>query len=334
MELAIIGCDIWLTRSLPLPRLASPASTSAVETDHPHVVFIKVRTRCGVRLPSYVTNARRCQRIPAGRSGARRATCRCHRAAQARCRRRAAEIARSVSRRSCFSRSVCRLSYSFLPLASAISTLARPSLKYSASGTIVWPDLLGLATPACRSRPGAAAACACAAPRGWSRCPGCTPGCGRCAATPRPRRSGRSRRPARRGPGAATSPRCRSARDRTRRCRGCGSRAAPSCSARSACDPVSFSLAIVRPFSHYDAAPRGHSIPSRPAARRPLAAGDREVRGDALAVDAAAGGGAVVADGQLGDRAVRAACWASAPSPCRRSGSRRRRPGRGPGGRR
>jgi hypothetical protein len=31
--LAIIGCDIWLTRSLPLPRLASPVSTSAVETD-------------------------------------------------------------------------------------------------------------------------------------------------------------------------------------------------------------------------------------------------------------------------------------------------------------
>lgn len=52
---------------------------------------------------------------------------------------RAAEIARLVSLVSCFSRRVWRLSYSFLPLASAISTLTRPSLKYSASGTIVWP---------------------------------------------------------------------------------------------------------------------------------------------------------------------------------------------------
>jgi hypothetical protein len=32
LESAIIGCDIWFTRSLPLPRHASPASTSAVET--------------------------------------------------------------------------------------------------------------------------------------------------------------------------------------------------------------------------------------------------------------------------------------------------------------
>src|SRR5690606_37258155 len=48
-------------------------------------------------------------------------------------------MARCASRLSCFSRSACRLSYSFLPRASAISTFARPSRKYSASGTIVCP---------------------------------------------------------------------------------------------------------------------------------------------------------------------------------------------------
>jgi hypothetical protein len=44
-----------------------------------------------------------------------------------RCRR--VDIARSASRRSCRSRSACRLSYSRLPFATAISTLALPSLK-------------------------------------------------------------------------------------------------------------------------------------------------------------------------------------------------------------
>ena len=38
-------------------------------------------------------------------------------------------MARSASRLSCFSRSACRLSYSRLPLATASSTFARPSLK-------------------------------------------------------------------------------------------------------------------------------------------------------------------------------------------------------------
>ena len=46
----------------------------------------------------------------------------------------------------------CRLSYSFLPLATAISTLARPSLKYSASGTMVWPALAGRPGRSCRAR--------------------------------------------------------------------------------------------------------------------------------------------------------------------------------------
>lgn len=46
MELAIIVFGIWFTRSLPLSRHASPASTAAVETDHPHVVF-SMRTPCG-----------------------------------------------------------------------------------------------------------------------------------------------------------------------------------------------------------------------------------------------------------------------------------------------
>ncbi len=54
-----------------------------------------------------------------------------------RCLRFAAAIARSVSRRSWCSRRVWRLSYSFLPRASAISAFARPSLKYRARGTIV-----------------------------------------------------------------------------------------------------------------------------------------------------------------------------------------------------
>ncbi len=46
-------------------------------------------------------------------------------------------IARSASRRSCRSRSACRLSYSRLPLATASSTFALPSLKYRDSGTRV-----------------------------------------------------------------------------------------------------------------------------------------------------------------------------------------------------
>ena len=46
-------------------------------------------------------------------------------------------IARSASRRSCRSRSACRLSYSRLPLATASSTFALPSLKYRDSGTSV-----------------------------------------------------------------------------------------------------------------------------------------------------------------------------------------------------
>jgi glycine betaine/proline transport system permease protein len=52
LELAIIGCDIWLTRSLPLPRHASSASVSAVETDHPHVHFSK-RTPLALLLIGY-----------------------------------------------------------------------------------------------------------------------------------------------------------------------------------------------------------------------------------------------------------------------------------------
>ena len=39
----------------------------------------------------------------------------------------------------CRSARACRLSHDFLPLASAISTLARPSTKYIASGTTVRP---------------------------------------------------------------------------------------------------------------------------------------------------------------------------------------------------
>src|SRR5690606_18372511 len=46
-------------------------------------------------------------------------------------------IARWASRLSCCSRSAWRLSYSFLPRARARSTLARPRMKYSSSGTTV-----------------------------------------------------------------------------------------------------------------------------------------------------------------------------------------------------
>src|SRR6476469_7520933 len=49
-------------------------------------------------------------------------------------------MTRWASRLSCCSRSVWRLSYSFLPRATPISTFARPSTKYSCSGTIVNPD--------------------------------------------------------------------------------------------------------------------------------------------------------------------------------------------------
>ena len=93
-------------------------------------------------------------------------------------------IAAWASRVSCCSRSAWRLSYSFLPRASAISTLARPSTKYRrerARSCGPWP---GSRAPAPRSRGGAAAACACGAGRGWSRCPRCTRGCARPRARP------------------------------------------------------------------------------------------------------------------------------------------------------
>ena len=48
-------------------------------------------------------------------------------------------MARRASRLSCSSRRAWRLSNSFLPRASAISALTRPSLKYRLSGTIVYP---------------------------------------------------------------------------------------------------------------------------------------------------------------------------------------------------
>ena len=81
---------------------------------------------------------------------------------------------------------------------------------------------------------GASAACGRGAARGWSRCPGCTPGCARRAGTPRRRRSRRTRRPGSRDRPAATSPRCRRAPGPPRRCRRCGSRSAPCGSARRA----------------------------------------------------------------------------------------------------
>src|SRR5690606_26609636 len=52
LELAIIFFGLWFTRSWPLPRHASPASTAAVETDHPHVVFSRPRPEEGPHAPA------------------------------------------------------------------------------------------------------------------------------------------------------------------------------------------------------------------------------------------------------------------------------------------
>ena len=84
----------------------------------------------GVRYPSYVTNARRCHRIPAASPY------------WPRCLRFAAAIARSDSRRSCFSRSVCRLSYSFVPRASAHLLLDRA--KEPQRSVSIWAALVEL----------------------------------------------------------------------------------------------------------------------------------------------------------------------------------------------
>ena len=103
------------------PRPASPRSTTTVETDQPHVQLSR-RSLTGAS-SAYPSNPAGCDGIPpSGQLSSSRW-----------------RMARWASRMSCCSRSVCRLSYSFLPRASAISTLARPSRKYSESGTMVWP---------------------------------------------------------------------------------------------------------------------------------------------------------------------------------------------------
>ena len=146
----------------------------------------------------------------------------------------------------CRSASACRLSQDFLPLASAISTLARPSLKYSdsghdreallvdpaldlvdlgaveqqlalAAGGVVGPGALGVLRDVHAVQPGLVALDV------------DEPVDERGAPLPQRLHLG-----ARRGPG------------RPRRCPRCGSRAAPSCSARSSLRPCSFGI---RPFS-------------------------------------------------------------------------------------
>ena len=101
----LLFCDIWFTRSLPHSSARFPCFDIRSRNRSSPCSFLKVRGRIGirpVRCPSYGKNAVGCQRIPGagraadGASGPLAAA--------------AADMARSDSRRSCFSRSVCRLS--------------------------------------------------------------------------------------------------------------------------------------------------------------------------------------------------------------------------------
>jgi hypothetical protein len=97
------------------PRPASPDWPYNVETDHPREGA--ATSHCAV-VNELSLEVQRSVGPTDSRAGLGQA-----------CRLRWADMARCASIRSCLSRSVWRLSCSFLPLASAISTLARPSTK-------------------------------------------------------------------------------------------------------------------------------------------------------------------------------------------------------------
>ena len=259
VELAFVFLPCyWLTRSSRLPRPASPASTSNVETVHPLVA----RTTHGYGGRPALARAcpaaekRTCavlkQRPTSGRRGCLQDS-RC-RAARATCLRSANRVAgRGRPRRhpprpaSRHARSTTpaalpplaplgrghralglalhgaleqRLALVVVLLASreAELDLRLPVLEVQLQRDQRQAGLLRLADQLLDLRPVQQQLAQPPAARGCSRCPGCTRGCARCTSTARRRGSGRSRRPGRRGPPAATSPRCRSARCRPPRC--------------------------------------------------------------------------------------------------------------------
>ena len=110
------------------PRPASRSFAGNVETDHPHGLSASeneakrvVVTRCRVVNPPRAANEHLAVQLSSVPRPKARVTYSPSRFLVA--------IARAASRVSCFSRRACRLSYSFLPFATAISTLALPSLK-------------------------------------------------------------------------------------------------------------------------------------------------------------------------------------------------------------
>ena len=249
----------------------------------------------------------------------------------------AAEIARSVSRRSCFSRSVCRLSYSFLPLRQRDLDLRPAVLEVQGEGHDRVARLLGLRTPACRSPRGAAAACACGAARVVG--PRALAVLGDVdVVQPRLAAVDLDEAVDQRGPALAQRLHLGAGEHETGLVgvEDRGSRAAPSCSARSSCARLFLSHSAGHFRTTDRRRPEATRIPSGPAARHGPGRPRPTTRSGVMprAVDAAAGRGAVVARRSARRPSRRAAGSASAPSPCRRCGSRRRPRGRGPGGRR